>query len=424
MKKLFYMFIASTMLTGCNNNEILDNTKATTSAYFSTQPKIKYERQKEIIDENVKNSYTEFETINNSTIDIELDGVVETVSVSKFNPKVYTDSEGNKNQFYIDYDKEKISQFAKEINKKYSVKAIEPTVNVVNGTLEFTEGANGKKFNEEKFCENLYIALKNREKYVKIESDTKTPKCNIEDLRQISGSLGTFSTKLGESTENRIKNLTVASNSINNVIVMPNETFSMNEVLGDISYDKGYVDAPVIINGVTTKDIAGGVCQISSTLYNAVLNAELTIVERKNHSSMVKYVPAGLDATLVNGVIDFKFKNNTDVPVVIVSSVANGNVTVSIYGKDERPENRKIKFWSEKVEVIEETGYDISLDDTKDPNYKETVFEPKNGYVYEVYKTVFVDDVKVSTELVNKSKYKPRKGKIVVGKEAYKTYSD
>ncbi len=204
---------------------------------------------------------------------------------------------------------------------------------------------------------------------------------------------------------------------------MPGETFSMNEVLGDFTYDKGYVDAPVIVNGILTNDIAGGVCQISSTLYNAVLYAELEIIERKNHSTIVKYLPGGFDATLVNGVIDFKFKNNTNAPIVIISVVTNEKVTVNVYGKDERPMNRELKFWSEKTEVLEETGYDYTLDATKDPEYKETVTEPKEGYIYKVYKDVYVDGEKVSSELVNESKYKARKGKIVLGENAYKIYS-
>ncbi len=423
MKKSVLLLLFLGILTSCSSKNPIDETKVVTKAYFASEKPIKYEYKKEVENDFLKTSYADFETVNNSSIDIYLDDMIFTYNVSEFNPKVYTEKKDNENTFYIDYDKEKISKVAKELSFDHSIQPSEPYFNLKNGELEIYEGKAGVIFDSEEINKNLYNALKNREKYVKIESKIKNSKYSVKDLREISDLLGTFSTSISDSSDGRIQNLTVASNRINNKIIMPNETFSMNDVLGDFTYEKGYVDAPVIFNGILTNDIAGGVCQISSTLYNAVLYAELKVIERTNHSGLVKYLPGGYDATLATDIFDFKFKNNTKAPIVIISVVTDEKVVVSLYGKEERPTNRKLKFWSEQTEVIKETGYDYTLDDSQEPDYKKTVSEPKDGYVYKLYKTVIVDGKEVSTELVNESKYKSRKGKIVLGENAYKEYS-
>ncbi len=423
MKKVFLLILFVVLLTGCSNKNPINETKLVTKAYFTNEKPIKYEYKKEVEDNFLKRSYSDFEAVNNSSIDIYLDDMKFTYKVSEFNPKVYTDKKNNENTYYIDYNLEKISNVAKELSKDNSVQPSEPYFNIIYGKLQIYDEKRGLIFDKEEINKNLYNALKNRQKYVKIESKIINPKYMVKDLRSISDLLGTFNTSISDSSDGRIQNLTIASNCINNKIIMPNETFSMNEVLGDFTYEKGYVDAPVIVNGILTNDIAGGVCQISSTLYNAVLYSELKVIERTNHSSLVKYLPGGFDATLAMDIFDFKFKNNTSAPIVIISVVNDGKVVVSIYGKDERPTNRKLKFWSEQTEVIKETGYDYTLDDNQEPNYKKTVSEPKDGYIYKLYKTVLVDGKEVSTELVNISKYKSRKGKIVLGENAYKEYS-
>lgn len=419
-KTILLILFFITILSGCDNAEYIDTAKATTKAYFSNEPKIKYEYSEKVEDDFLKESFTEFSQVNGSTIDIYLDDNLESKNVSYFNPKVYTYKEKNENRFYIDFDRDKIKKLAEELAKKYEVSPIEPIAIIGNGEIEFSESEFGVEFDSEKLEENLYNALKNNEKYVKIESKEINPKYYKKDLREISDLLGTISTSLGDSTKNRIQNLTIASNEINNVILMPDETFSMNEILGDFTYDKGYVDAPVLINGVLTNDIAGGVCQISSTLYNTVLEAELEVVERKNHSSPVKYLPAGFDATLANGIIDFKFKNNTENPIVILASITDGNANVSIYGKEYRPKNRTIAYWSDFVKEIDETEYEYVLDYNKDADYKKITQEPKKGSVYYLYKSIYIDGVNVSNEFIDESLYKSRKGKIVLGENSYK----
>ncbi len=431
--KFTYLIIMLVLLNSCaysnekaNLNQEYDLGVVET---FAFNRKIKYENEKEIDNQFLKYTYTEFKKVNDSVLNIEVIGLDKEVKLeqkmSGFNPTVHTNKVDNVNNFYIEYNKEKILDVSTKISQKYSILPIEPIINIdkINkGTIEFTESKTGKEINIEELNEKIYYALKNNEKYVKIEVRESYPKYKISDLREISEILGIFTTSVGNSSQNRIQNLNVASNSISNIIIKPNEIFSMSDVLGDLTYESGYVDAPVYINGVLTNDIAGGVCQVTSTLYNAVLLSELEVVERRNHSSQVNYVAAGLDATIAKGVIDFKFKNNKDYPIVILSSVTDGKVQVMICGKETRPTNRVIKFYSEKVKDVVSNEYDIVLDTNKAANSKEVILQPKNGSIYRVYKKTFVDGVELSKELINESYYKERAGKIVVGEDVYKEF--
>ena len=119
---------------------------------------------------------------------------------------------------------------------------------------------------------------------------------------------------------------------------MPNETFSYNKTLGARTAAAGYKNAKVYEAGQVVDGIGGGICQISTTLYNTVLRANLEIVERKNHQFVTSYVEAGMDATVVYGMTDFKFKNTRKYPVKIIASAKNGVATVSLYGIKESEE--------------------------------------------------------------------------------------
>ncbi len=143
--------------------------------------------------------------------------------------------------------------------------------------------------------------------------------------------LGEYSTKFKLSEANRAFNIQRASNAIDNKVVLPGETFSFNSTTGPRSYKTDYKEAKAILNGKFVPSPGGGVCQVSSTLYNALLNSKLKIVERHPHSVPVSYVPFGKDATVSFDTLDLKFKNNYSFPVYIKSSVTGDTITVKIY---------------------------------------------------------------------------------------------
>ncbi len=150
--------------------------------------------------------------------------------------------------------------------------------------------------------------------------------------------LGKGTTKVGGSAA-RKNNVALSAKACNGVILLPGEVFSYNGTTGSRSADKGYQAAPVYVGGASTDEVGGGICQTSSTIYYAVLHTTLEVVERRSHMYNTGYVPAGMDATVYYGSTDFRFKNNTNYPVKIVTeSYDQGGsryLTVKLYGTNE-----------------------------------------------------------------------------------------
>lgn len=144
--------------------------------------------------------------------------------------------------------------------------------------------------------------------------------------------LSTFSTNYAASNRNRTTNLTLAANKVNGTVLMPGETFSYNKVVGARTISAGYKEAPIYVEGRVEDGLGGGICQITSTLYNAVVYANLEITQRTNHQFVPSYVTASRDATVVYGSIDFQFKNNRDYPIKLVCSVSGGVANFQIFG--------------------------------------------------------------------------------------------
>ena len=150
--------------------------------------------------------------------------------------------------------------------------------------------------------------------------------------------ISSYTTKYDASNTNRSGNLKLAAEKINGRVLMPGEEFSFNEVVGKRTIEAGYKNAKIYENGQVVDGLAGGICQISSTLYNAVVLANLEVTERRNHSFTSTYVPAGRDATVVYGRSDLKFKNTRNYPIKIEATVASGIAEFKIHGIKEETE--------------------------------------------------------------------------------------
>lgn len=193
------------------------------------------------------------------------------------------------------------------------------------------------------------IASEKKEEY-EVALKITYPKVTTDDLGQeaFPNKLATFSTHYPASNTNRTTNLRLAAKKINGTVIMPGETFSYNKVVGPRTRAAGYKNAAIYENGGVTDGLGGGICQITTTLYNAVVFSNLEIVSRQNHSFVPSYVTGGRDATVVYGAIDFKFKNNRNYPVKIRASVSGGIATVSIYGLKTK-DDYKITISSRRV---------------------------------------------------------------------------
>ena len=193
--------------------------------------------------------------------------------------------------------------------------------------------------------------------------------------------LASFSTKYAASNTNRTTNLRLASNKINGYVLIPGEIFSYNSVVGERTISAGYKDAAIYQNGEVVQGLGGGICQISTTLYNATLFANLEMVELHNHQFVPSYVSAGRDATVVYGVKDFKFKNSRKHAIKIACTVSGGIAKFEIWG------------------VKEDTEYDV--------NVYANVNSRTSSYIKSsTYRTLKLNGKTVKTENVINSTYK------------------
>ena len=172
-------------------------------------------------------------------------------------------------------------------------------------------------------------------------------------LSQVRDILGSFTTDYEDSKPGRKTNIQVASDRVNGTLLMPGESFSTSDTIKERTKENGYELAAEYINGGTAEAYGGGVCQVATTLYNAVLRAELQVDERHNHSMLVSYVEPSFDAAISWGVYDFRFTNNLTYPIYIATSCDGSTMTYTIYGKEDRPSNRKVEFTNEIVSYIE-----------------------------------------------------------------------
>lgn len=215
--------------------------------------------------------------------------------------------------------------------------------------------------------------------------------------------LATYSTKYDGANTNRTTNLELACNKINDKVVLAGETFSYNKTLGERTISAGYKNAKVYENGEVVDGIGGGICQVSSTLYNAVLMANMDVTERRNHQFVTSYTPAGRDATVVYGMTDLKFKNTRTYAIKIKATCSNGIVTVSIYGIKE--ENDCIVSFS--TETISTIPYTVKyINDSTLPRGTEKVQQVgTNGMITETYIIKTLNGTIVSKELLSKDTY-------------------
>ncbi len=219
---------------------------------------------------------------------------------------------------------------------------------------------------------------------------------------------------------NRTTNVGLAAAAINECIVLPGQTFSYNRVVGERTAERGYKPATVFQNGGMQEGLGGGICQVSSTLYVAALNAEMTQVSRYEHAFTVSYVELGMDATVYWGVLDYVFRNNTDEPIKIVATAKNGTLTISIYGHETRPENRSFKFRRVILETYEQEMI-YELVETMEPGTEKKIRNGQPGYKVELYKQIYIGGVLQNEVKVNTSSYKAYNGLTEVGPEPPET---
>ena len=297
-----------------------------------------------------------------------------------------------------------IEVIAGEIDKK----AVPASIRRSGDSFVITPDRSGLKVDIEATLLKAENVLKNlSQQDIELMVEDKVPYPTTADLEKISMVIGEFSTSFNAGDYGRTSNLRRGAESIDGTLLLPGDVFSFNETTGPRVASAGYMEAPVILRGELVPGIGGGICQVSTTLYNAVVRAEMEVVERSNHSLPVSYVPKGQDATVAFGAIDFRFKNTREEPVYLESFVSGNHMYVKIHG--DKREDREILLYSQTTQVIE-PSVEVRHDTTMYMDEVKVEREAKTGYRVVTYKIVRENGMEVSREEFSREYYRPVNG--------------
>jgi vancomycin resistance protein YoaR len=315
------------------------------------------------------------------------------------------------------FDNNKLKNILEDIKKQIDTEEQNAKVSYNNGIVKVENEVIGKTLDLDKNIELVenQIGKRNFEDiYLNIYE--KIPTIIYNDIKDIDGVIESFSTKFNLQDKNRVENIKIACNRINNTVLRPNEIFSMNKALGPRTPENGYLEAPVIVKNELVKGSGGGVCQVTTTLYGAVLKSKLDVLERTHHSMLLGYVEPGQDATIADDYIDLKFQNNFSYPIVIYSKVVDNTLLVDILGKKVNDGN-KVKLKSVILEEYLPEGEDIVIDDSIPDGEKEVVSEARRGLLVAVYRETYDKEGNlIDREKISEDEYKPVNAQIKVNK--------
>lgn len=398
-------------LVGKSGNIIKDNYNILYSMLFSKKIEVPIQLNQEEIDKKIEEINAKIpNALEESNYYIEEDKLIiikgksgVQIEKEKFNQKIKDTMLQEENRTFTIPVKElspkeiNLSKIHEEIYKEAQ------NASITKEPIEVHPHVNGIDFaiSEE---EAEKILEEEKEEYI-IPLTITIPEITLDKLGQeaFPQVLGTFSTTYNMDNKNRVTNLELASEKINGTIILPGEIFSYNKIVGERTIAKGYKEAAVYSGGKVVDGIGGGICQLSSTLYNAVIYANLEITARSNHRFLTSYVTAGRDATVSWGTIDFCFKNTRSYPIKIVSSVKNGVVTTEIRGIKEEKEY-EVVIENTVTEVIPYTINYIK-DTTMNQGEEEIKQYGANGAKSVTYKIVKQNGIIVSKTLLSSDTY-------------------
>lgn len=310
----------------------------------------------------------------------------------------------------FDFDKEKIRALIEEQSAQYNQEAVDAVLTRADGAFRITEGQPGVIVDVNASAEAVYQYLTNEwrgeEGYVDLAVTVQEPRGNAEELSQITDVLGTFTTSYSTSNSSRSANVANGCKLIDGSLLYPGDEFSCYEAVSPFSKDNGYYMAASYLNGQVVDSLGGGICQVSTTLYNAVLLSELEVTERHNHSMIVTYVDPSADAAIAESSgKDFKFVNNYDVPIYIEGyTTEDKQICFTIYGMETRDSGHQVRYESE---VVSKTYPDSEVIYANEglPVGSVSVQSAHIGYKANLWKIVTENGTEVSREKINSSSY-------------------
>lgn len=287
-------------------------------------------------------------------------------------------------------------------------------------SITYTDEQEGIGVEQEKLVADILKAAQDGStETVVAETMPVAPTVTREMLEGTYGVRGVYETSYADSAEGRRYNIWKMSDIINGVRIDPGDTWSINEEAGPRTYDRGWKGAPGISDGAYQTEAGGGICQVSSTLYNAVLRAEVDVAERTHHSWPLGYVPGGLDATISTGAPDFKIHNNLDVPIYIgvtCDGESSRKVKVAIIGP-EIGDGLTRDFYSELISTTGGGGVETVYDSSLPSGSRQTIIQAHPGKTFRIYKRYLDEDGNQvgDSEVYMTDTYAPKPAKVRVG---------
>ena len=315
------------------------------------------------------------------------------------------------------YDQDSVDRYVAKLSSVLDTPAVNASLGMENNQLVYKEEATGHGIDQAALIQTILETDPLAGETIDIPMHELEPTMTKAMLQDKFILRGAYTTSFSDSTKNRKYNIRFGADKINGTILKPGDVFSANDTLGKRTRKNGWKNAGAYENGEVVQQAGGGVCQLSSTLYNAALYADMKIVERRNHSMPVHYVSKGRDATInsIGNLIDFKFENNTSSDVIIIAYTEGNNLHMEIYGvpfetdEYDRIEIRTKQRGSQSIKTVYEY-----LDD-KPASYQKTVTKGSKGYTIQTYKDYYSGDTLVKTDDLGISKYTMFPKKVQVG---------
>lgn len=316
------------------------------------------------------------------------------------------------------FDFQAISNILTQEVAKYDQPAVNFSLKREKGTFQVLEGQTGYLLDVETSIDLVYDYLTKewdrKPCTIALDVTVSEPKGSAEELAVVKDVLGTWATSYATSAAARSANVENGAKLINGITLYPGEEFSTYKEVAPFTVANGYHMAASFMSGKVVDSLGGGICQVSTTLYNAVLNAELDVTERHNHSMIVAYAEPSMDAAIAESSgKDFRFVNNTDAPIYVESYTKDRSIVVNIYGKETRSATRQVRYESEILETINPP--DQITVDANQPMSCTVTEAAHTGYKSRLWKVVVENGVEVSRERVNNSSYKMTPRIAVVG---------
>ena len=291
----------------------------------------------------------------------------------------------------------------------FNQEAVDAGLTRENGQFVVHEGTPGTVIDETASADKILSVLsddwKGQNLTIALDMKTEQPQGSAQELADVKDLLGTFTTSYPNSGEARCTNIANACGFINGTVVYPGQEFSVLKTITPFTAENGYELAGSYLGSQVVDSFGGGICQVSTTLYNAVIRAELQVDERHNHSLVVGYVDLSDDAAIAESSgMDFKFTNTLDCPVYLEGTISGKSITFNIYGKETRDPGRKVSFESETLETVEPEGEAVYTDSTQ-PVGTITYTAAHTGYRAQLWKVVTENGKEVSREVFNHSTY-------------------